>query len=78
MRGTFSASTKLWASDVTSMPEPLPSLLIIPAFVLAALVVLVELDVLELDPELPVLLVVAVDPTDVLEDDETEVTIIIF
>ena len=60
------------------MPEPLPSLLIIPAFVLAALVVLVELDVLELDPELPVLLVVAVDPTDVLEDDETEVTIIIF
>ena len=71
VRGAFSASTKLWASDVTSIPEPLPSLLIIPALVLAALVVLVVL-VLELDPEV---LVVAVDPVVDVEDDVTEVTI---
>ena len=73
VRGTFSASTKLWASDVTSMPEPLPSLLIIPALVLAALVVLVEL-VLVLDPEV---LVVALDPVVVVEEDDTEVTMIL-
>jgi hypothetical protein len=54
------------------MPEPLPSLLIIPALVLAALVVLVEL-VLVLDPEV---LVVAVDPVVDVEDDDTEVTIL--
>jgi hypothetical protein len=52
------------------MPEPLPSLLIIPALVLAALVVLVEL---VLDPEV---LVVAVDPVVDVEDDDTEVTIL--
>ena len=46
-RGAFSASTKLCARVVTSMPDPVPNLLIIPALVLAAEVV--ELVVAVLD-----------------------------
>ena len=58
------------------MPEPLPSLLIIPALVLAALVVLAELvlALVVLDPEV---LVVAVDPVVDVEDDDTEVTMLL-
>jgi len=55
------------------MPEPLPSLLMIPALALAALVVelVVEL-VLVLD-----VLVVALDPAvDVEDDDDTESTMV--
>jgi len=48
-------------------------LLMIPALVLAALVVLVEL-VLVLDPEV---LVVAVDPVVDVVDDDTEVTMLL-
>lgn len=67
VRGAFSASTKLCASVVTSIPEPLPSLLIIPALALAALAVLEELEVLVLLDEVVEL------ASEVVEDD-TEVT----
>jgi len=58
------------------MPEPLPSLLIIPALALAALVALV-LELLVLEPE--VLVVPLEEPVAVDEvDDVTEVTIFLF
>ena len=79
VRGAFSASTRLFASVVTSIPEPLPNLLIIPALVLAAdavVLVVVLPDVLEVDPlvfvELLVLLVVLGVVDEV--DEDTEVT----
>jgi len=75
VRGAFSASTKLCARVVTSMPEPLPSLLIIPALVLAALALLVELVLVLLVLELEVL-VVALDPAVEVEVDDTEVTMV--
>ena len=43
-RGAFSASTRLWASVVTSMPEPLPNFVIMLALAVAPeSVVLLEL-----------------------------------
>ena len=78
MRGAFSASTKLCASEVISMPEPLPSLLIIPDLTSAALLALVELvlEVLVLEPE--VLVVPLEEPVAVdVVDDVTEVTILL-
>ena len=78
-RGARSASTKLCASEVTSIPDPLPNLLMIPALVLAAeAVVLVvvlpevlDVDVLELAE---LLLLVVLGVVDEVEED-TEVTI---
>ncbi len=60
---------------MTSMPDPLPSLLMMPALVLAALEVLVEpvLALLELELELLEVLVVPLDPV-VVADDVTEET----
>jgi hypothetical protein len=58
VRGAFSASTRLWASVVTSIPEPLPNLFITLA--LAAAPEVVVLDVV------PVVLVV-VEPDVLLE-----------
>ena len=57
------------------MPDPLPSLLMMPALVLAALEVLVEpvLALLELELELLEVLVVPLDPV-VVADDVTEET----
>ena len=75
VRGAFSASTKLCAREATSIPEPLPSLLIIPALALAALVALV-LELLVLEPE--VLVVPLEEPVAVdVVDDVTEVTILL-
>ena len=78
VRGAFSASTKLWASVVTSMPDPLPNLLIMLA--LAAVPEVVVLDVLAVvllvvEPAvllelLEVVVEVAVDGV----EDDTEVT----
>ena len=79
-RGAFSASTKLCAREVTSIPDPLPSLLIIPALVLAAdavVLVVVLPDVLEVDPlvfvELLLVLLVVLGVVDEVDED-TEVT----
>jgi hypothetical protein len=71
-RGAFSASTKLCASDVTSIPDPLPSLLIIPALALAAVALAAVLEEV-LDELLLELTLVLVVEDDVEED--TEVTI---
>ena len=71
VRGDFSASTKPCASDATSIPEPVPSLLMIPAFALVlALLVAAVLELLEV----PVLAVVLVDDV----DEDTDVTMAAF
>jgi len=71
VRGAFSASTRLWASVVTSMPEPLPNFVIMLALAVAPESVVL----LDLDPDvLLVLLVVVVElVVDGVEDD-TDVT----
>ncbi len=74
VRGAFSASTRLWASVVTSMPEPLPNFVIMLALAVAPeSVVLVVL--LDLDPDvlLELLVVVVELVVDGVEDD-TDVT----
>ena len=69
-RGAFSASTRLWASVVTSMPEPLPNFVIMLALAVApeSVVLVVLLDVL-----LELLVVVVELVVDGVEDD-TDVT----
>jgi len=79
VRGAFSASTRLCASVVTSIPEPLPNLLIIPALVLAADAVVLAVvfpDVLEVDPLVFVELLVPLVVLGVVDevDEDTEVT----
>ena len=70
-RGDFSASTKPCASDATSIPEPVPSLLMMPALALVlALLVAAVLELLEV----PVLAVVLVDDV----DEDTDVTMAAF
>ena len=62
-RGAFSASTRLWASVVTSMPEPLPNFVIMLALAVA--------------PESVVLLVLLVVVVELVVDgveDDTDVT----
>jgi len=71
-RGAFSASTRLWVSAVISMPEPLPSLLMMPALA-PVLVVLVVVLLVELVPLVLDVLLVVLGVVDEVDED-TEVT----